>query len=456
MMKLVAPPLANNDSLSFDNDLLNRKDFGERMVGLVRSASTGVVLALDAPWGEGKTTFVKMWQRMLDDQKIPCVYLDAFEQDQVDDPFLPLVATIVEFAEKHASKDNNLQSLLSSMKKNAGRVGVKFLGWAAKVGVRAGTLGILNHTDIGALKNFKDDIAKDSASAAEAVIASHLARFSSDKATLTAFRNDLTNLVTQIAANSEAPLVFVIDELDRCRPDFAVTLIERIKHVLDVPGIAFLFVLHRSQLEEAVRGIYGPGIDASGYLAKFIHVWCSLPKRRGPRRNTSDYQKYCNALYDAHAITTSPDDEDVLRTALPDLSQLFDMSLREMERLFTNIVVFYSAASKRLPCVPDLTCALAIIRIRYPAVFARLREQQIGYREFEAAVPELKQISEDSENVKYVQISFKYCLMTDEELLTLSENPDFKYYGRELARNATNRQSLLPLLCKHFDMFSVE
>ena len=265
----------------------------------------------------------------------------------------------------------------------------------------------------------------------------------------------MANLASQIVADSEVPLVFVIDELDRCRPTFAVTLIERIKHVLDVPGIVFLFVLHRGQLEEAVRSVYGSGIDASGYLAKFIHIWCSLPKR-GRRRHNSDYQKYCTALYDAHELTTL-DDERALRKSLPELSQIFGLTLREMERLFTNVAVFYATASENQLRIPGLTAALAVIRIRYPLVYQRLREQRVSHGEFFVAVPELQQIPKDDEIVKYVQDWFKYCLMTDVELKELGKDSDVMRFGEGLSRYGTGgRDTILPHLCGLFDMFYVE
>jgi predicted KAP-like P-loop ATPase len=460
MGKLVASPLANIESLSFDNDLLGgRREFGKRMAGLVKSASTGAVLALDAPWGEGKTTFVRMWQHMLANEKPPitpitCIYLDAFEQDHIDDPFLPLVASIVEFAEKRASINKEYTPLLSAVKKNAGRVGVKFLGLAASIAVRTATLGIINKADITALNDIKDDIAGDSASAVEDLVASQLARFVSDKETLASFRKDLEKLASQVVADTKAPLVFIIDELDRCRPTFAVTLIERIKHVLDVPGIVFLFVLNRKQLEQAVRSVYGARIDAAGYLAKFIHIWCSLPKSVR-RRHNSDYQKYCTALYDAHELITW-DDESMLRKALPELSQIFGLTLREMERLFTNVAVFYATASQNHLRIPGLAAALAVIRIRRQIVYQKLRERRISYREFVAGVPELQKIPEDDVIVQYLQDWFRYCLMTNEELKELGEDSEVLRFGQTMIKYSIGRDAVLPHLCSLFDMFDVE
>lgn len=71
--------------------------------------------------------------------------------------------------------------------------------------------------------------------------------------------------------------MFVIDELDRCRPTFAVELLDRVKHVFDVPNLVFVFGLNRDDLCSVVRSVYGD-IDASVYLRKFFDVEFQLTR----------------------------------------------------------------------------------------------------------------------------------------------------------------------------------
>ena len=73
-------------------------------------------------------------------------------------------------------------------------------------------------------------------------------------------------------------MVFIIDELDRCRPDFAIRLIERIKHFFDIPKIVFFLVMDKTQLSKVVCHNYGyDEIVGEEYLDKFIDFWVSLP-----------------------------------------------------------------------------------------------------------------------------------------------------------------------------------
>ena len=74
----------------------------------------------------------------------------------------------------------------------------------------------------------------------------------------------------------QPPLVFIIDELDRCKPSFALEILEKIKHFFSVPGVSFVLVCSMEQLVTAVRYSYG-NIDAHTYLEKFYHIRLLFP-----------------------------------------------------------------------------------------------------------------------------------------------------------------------------------
>ncbi len=88
-----------------------------------------------------------------------------------------------------------------------------------------------------------------------------------EKQTIQDFKKELAELAAQL----EKPLVFIIDELDRCRPDFSIRLIERIKHFFDIPKIVFILVMNKSQLLQSVKKFYGYDSEMNGdYLEKFV------------------------------------------------------------------------------------------------------------------------------------------------------------------------------------------
>lgn len=61
-----------------------------------------------------------------------------------------------------------------------------------------------------------------------------------------------------------------IDELDRCRPDFSVQMLEVIKHTFNVPGVQFVLITNKQQLKAAINNSYGSQVDAQRYLDKFL------------------------------------------------------------------------------------------------------------------------------------------------------------------------------------------
>lgn len=75
-------------------DLWDRKRLGIQLTNYVDRLQCGAVLALDARWGEGKTWFVRHWQKHLEIEKHNVVYLDAFANDYLDDPFLVISSEI--------------------------------------------------------------------------------------------------------------------------------------------------------------------------------------------------------------------------------------------------------------------------------------------------------------------------------------------------------------------------
>ena len=102
---------------------------------------------------------------------------------------------------------------------------------------------------------------------------SAIAHYQKDKAAVAEFREGLQAL----ASDSSKPLVVLIDELDRCRPDYAVRMLERIKHLFGVDGVVFVLGIDRVQLGHSVRSMFGQEMDVDGYLRRFIDLSCPLP-----------------------------------------------------------------------------------------------------------------------------------------------------------------------------------
>ena len=90
-------------------------------------------------------------------------------------------------------------------------------------------------------------------------------------------RKLLAEMSAAVLAATGHPMVFIIDELDRCRPTFAIELLERVKHIFDVPNLVFVFGLNRDELCKSLQSVYGE-IDSDVYLRRFFDMEFTLPE----------------------------------------------------------------------------------------------------------------------------------------------------------------------------------
>lgn len=199
------------------------------------------------------------------------IYLDAFANDYLDDPFLVISSEIT----SGLSKDDNVdQSHINAFKEKAAAAYHALLPSLPKVLLALG-LNLISGGVLGTIfqeihkasekvvESATDEIGDKIQQSIEEKIESHEA----DKNTLLAFKQELA----QLAEELENPLVFIIDELDRCRPDFAIRLIERIKHFFDIKNIVFVLVMDKTQFSKVVCHNYGYDEKlGEEYLDKFI------------------------------------------------------------------------------------------------------------------------------------------------------------------------------------------
>jgi predicted KAP-like P-loop ATPase len=308
-MKLVTPPLIVEEYDAFKNDALDRKSYGEALLNLVTRSSDALVISLDGKWGDGKTTFVKMWQGLLSEENIPNIYIDAFSNDYVDDAFIAVASAITNYAEKHIEKGR--QEEIAELREKVKKIGAQLLSWSVRIGIKAATLGIIKDSDIEELKDIKGDLSKNISDVIGSFIDERISSHAKDIALIQSFRELLSTLPSKLQKGNNKPLVVIIDELDRCKPTFAVQIVEKIKHLFSVKNVVFMLVMNKEQLEESIKSVYGRNIDAHTYLQKFITIEAKLSKRTGDRY-ASDLRKYTHRLMQLHEMQTWGDDRDII------------------------------------------------------------------------------------------------------------------------------------------------
>ena len=221
----------------FKNDLLGRKEPVEVPTHLVGSLEGPCVLAVDAVWGAGKTTFLKIWAQYLHNQGFPVVRFNAWETDFSGDPFVALSTELTEGLQEYTNE--------SMMKKVDDSV-KEVLRRAAPGAIRLATADIL---DINPL------LEKEFGNALASYAKEGLSAYQEAKKSVKKFRDTLQDMADAVSrSKGSRPLIVMIDELDRCRPSYAVELLEVAKHLFAVDHIVFVLAVNRSELAHSIKG----------------------------------------------------------------------------------------------------------------------------------------------------------------------------------------------------------
>ncbi len=354
---LLDTPLFN--STAFDTDRLHRAWAATLLAERIQLLGGGCVLCLDAPWGEGKTFFVKNWQKMLDDSGTKTIYIDAFSRDYVDDPFLVIAAAIRGHLK---SAENGATVVAEHFNEAAKRVSLALLPTATKMLVNGIGLALGAPAIGGAVADAISNAAEGAEKVAERVVEERLEELEQAESSV----ENLKAALAQYVETLSSPLVIVIDELDRCSPLFAVRLLERIKHYFELPGIVFVLSAHKAQLQAAVSGVYGQ-IDAAGYLNKFIHVTFHLPKKEQERyaRSTDIYAVIYPVMSKLNVDKEfRTDSSEVLASIATDLG----MSIRDAQRAMLSVSL--SNVTHKLIF---MTAYLSCLRVSRPAIYSALK-----------------------------------------------------------------------------------
>jgi nucleoside-triphosphatase THEP1 len=450
-MKLVTPSLIVEDIDGFKNDTLQRKSFGEALSNLVSRSTDELVVSLDGKWGEGKTTFVKMWQGLLKENGVPSIYIDAFQNDYTEDAFISIASAITSYVDLNSTESDKI----SDFSEKAKKVGVRLLSWSAKVGIKAATLGVIKESDIEALSEIGEQVAADTAETVAALVKERLSAHSKENKLIQAFRDSLSEIPATLKDNDSGRLVVIIDELDRCRPSFAVEVLEKIKHLFSVKNIVFVLVMHKEQLEEAIRCVYGSNIDAHTYLQKFINIETTIPKRVSDRYS-NDLNAYIKRLLQLHELETWGDDT-LIRDCLTSLARHFNLSLRQLEKVFTNLAIIYSTSAKNhLRLVPIITF-ISVLKVVMPNVFSRIVLGKISYAELcnDIRLHELDENNEDERKLFWIMNWVRFSTLTDAEYRKIDEADPINRFGQSLWNYNVDRERLIPIFCQKLNMFTV-
>lgn len=278
-------------STLWDGDVLGRQEVAKYLTDYltkryeVKPCEKGFVLAINAEWGFGKTYLLQKWREELG-ENYPAIYFDAWQNDFTPEPLVAFIAELDNALTEHFDQIPVLDKVTPDIKKKVADLwkGAK----AALIPLLAKKALNMSMAELSEIKEISavfenEESSKISAaelqSSMEKIFTTSLKSHNATRSAINNFRAKLDLLISSmIEANEiQLPIFIFIDELDRCRPNYAIELLEGIKHLFGVPGIYFVVATNISQLSEAVKAVYGAGFNGQSYLKRFFDLEYSLP-----------------------------------------------------------------------------------------------------------------------------------------------------------------------------------
>lgn len=310
------------------DDPFDRLGTSKSLSNLVERIEDPLVIALDGGWGSGKTWFLKRWiaaHRLENHGRATTVYFDAFSHDFMDDPLIALTGAIGDRLPKKAETKiwRRVKAAAAKLARPTGRIGLA----VATGGVTAVAGPLIDAAAEAASKEIE--------TAAE----EFWAREDGRRAAMDQLRAALIDLTMAETDGADTiPLVVVVDELDRCRPDYALALLEVVKHFFSVPNVHFVLGVNLEALAHSVRARYGSGIDAERYLRRFVSLSVLLPDEIG-----DDYDAKPLAL--SYFTQTAPqmgierDAADKFSSHLEMVAKTCQLTMRDVNQLLSQLAL---------------------------------------------------------------------------------------------------------------------
>jgi uncharacterized protein (DUF433 family) len=360
----------NNKPLWWGDDKLERFEIAKDFTNILETLEPPCTLSINAGYGRGKTFFLERWANDLKDKKHTVFHFNAWENDYSDEP---LAAFAMDFSSQLAKAGLKKHESLKDF-------GLTVVNITESLLVTALPNGLVNNENDRALE-------KQTAGIAAAKIKAHQEMKGSVEALTDALKK-LCAAVKDKQGDEALPIYIMVDELDRCRPTFAIKFLEIIKHFFAIKDsdIIFILAMDKEQLSHAVKSVYGTGSDAQGYLRRFIDLELNLPKPQNSEKFVkAELEKY-NLLqvqgFDLHS--------KIFIESFSEYALFFNLEQRDIEAAlrYANIVIRILTNNQNI-FVPTLLAFLLVARSKQEDFYRKIGTELNTYDEILAKAESL-------------------------------------------------------------------
>lgn len=316
-------------------------DAARRLNAIVSGQELPLTICLNGTWGSGKTFFLTRFVENYNKRKPEgrAVYFNAWQDDFLDDPLLAIIGQL----KKVIKGDSKSLSIYQKIK-SAG------LPCLLKGGISIAKQLVATKTNIS-IDKIKDDIG----SSKEKDL---FDQYHEMNATRDILRMSIAEFARETFESTKKPLLFVVDELDRCRPTFAIEVLERIKHLFNVPHLVFLIGADLGQLGKSIKAVYGD-IDSVDYLHRFLDIEVKLP--------VVDKLQYVYALWEEYRLEktlaqyrVAPGRQGSMIEAFASFVKYRNVTLRQIEKCVRTYALL-AMSRNNATCNWALLAAIAVV-----------------------------------------------------------------------------------------------
>lgn len=280
-------------NITFSQDEFNRRPIAEKIIKILNSDIDVSPLLLDGGWGTGKTTFCKKTIALIEE-------LEANEEIKSK------IIYVDAFKTDHTGEP--LLALLAEIIKVC--------------------------EPNNAIDNGIAHLLKEQSKSEEYI-------------------NKLKEILSNMASGHK--IIIFIDELDRCRPDYALDMLEVVKHIFDLQNVKIILVTNSEQLRAMINHRYGEKVDSHQYLDKFIKIKIILPKeiieQRYGDKKIASYTYFLNLLREnslSHPLKINEQESDRTVNLIHNLVRYNNITLRNIESIVRILKLCYIFSEREM------------------------------------------------------------------------------------------------------------
>jgi hypothetical protein len=331
-------------------DEFTREPIAEKIIKLLDSAIDVSPMIIDGKWGTGKTEFCFKLKNLIEADNTngyKIGYVNAFQADHANEPLLTLIAAV---AGLYEPKDR-----VKFIKK-----AIPYLRLITGIGLKSGLSLILGKYGSELSDEYSEGM-EDIKEGSKSFIDQSLESMIKDQ--IEAEKNLHTLQTTLLEITEKNPVILLIDELDRCRPDFAVAMLETIKHVFDIENVQIVLVTNVEQLKATIKHSYGSETDSHSYLYKFFKYQINLPTTSiGAENRTVDNSVtyFRKVVQESKVIPQSFKDNELIYKVSKAV-KISHLSLRNVEqvvRCIETLIVFEDEERSKEPIPEQIVMVL--------------------------------------------------------------------------------------------------